>query len=463
MLFKKRGNRMAKSGTSARRKASVGLWWSRPPVSLRYGVAVLSIVATLIGLWWVDTVFHAAPHVSMFLCAVMFSAWFGGVRPGLVAIALAVLAFKYYFLSLSAAQRSATESLRRARDDQQRINEELRGEILERKRAEDALRASEQVTRGQAEALAQNLDILASAAVPENLIGQMLSTIGRLLNAQSVTLWLLDKQNGSLVLRAAAEGKNFAAADSEHPFIKDASAWEEDNALQETVFTGVPAVVEEIEGDPRVSNRIRDYFRSKGTKKFLAIPTLIGGDVKGFIGIRHGDRPSYRPEEIELAQALAHQAMFAIQLNQFAEQSQQAAVLEERNRMARDIHDTLAQGFTGVIIQLEAAEDSIASGQQKEADEHLRRAADLARRSLSEARRSVHALRPDALERDNLWEALKGIIKNTTAGTAIHTTFELRGKLPELPPVWQENLLRIGQEALTNALKYAHAKSFEPV
>jgi signal transduction histidine kinase len=467
--------------------ASVALWLSRRPVALRYGAAVLSIVATVISLWWMEALFHAAPHVSMFLCAVMFSAWFGGVRPGLLAIALAVLAFKYYFLppthslnveaaqlprllvfalsavfvgSLSAAQKSATESLRRARDDQQRINEELRGEILERKRAEDALRASEQVTRGQAEALAQNLDILATAAAPENLIGQMLSTIGRLLSAQSVTLWLLDKQKGSLVLRAAAEGKNFAAADSEHPFIKDASAWRGDNVLQQTVFTGVPAVIEEVEDDPRVSNLIRDYFRSKGTKKFLAIPTLIGGDVKGFIGIRHCDRPSYRPEEIELAQALAHQAMFAIQLNQFAEQSQQAAVLEERNRMARDIHDTLAQGFMGVIIQLEAAEDSISCGQQKEADEHLCRAADLARRSLSEARRSVHALRPDALERDNLWEALKGVIKNTTAGTALHTTFELRGELPELPPIWQENLLRIGQEALTNALKYAHAKSF---
>ena len=64
------------------------------------------------------------------------------------------------------------------------------------------------------------------------------------------------------------------------------------------------------------------------------------------------------------------------------------------------------------------------------------------------------------MERDNLWEALKGIIKNTTAGTALHTTFELRGDLPELPPIWQENLLRIGQEALTNALKYAHPKSF---
>src|SRR6184192_1420904 len=332
---------------------------------------------------------------------------------------------------------------------------------IERDRAEGALRASEQVARGQVEALTYSLDVLATAPAPDKFLGQMLSTIGRLLDAQSVILWLLDESNDALVLRAWAEGTNFAAADPAHPFIRNPLLWKKDKVLQETVFTGAPVICEDVEDDPRVSSAIREYFKSKGTKKFLRIPTLVGGRVKGFIGIRHGERPPYRPEEIELAQALAHQAMFAIQLNQFAEQSQQAAVLEERNRMARDIHDTLAQGFTGVIIQLEAAEDSISCGQQKEADEHLRRAADLARRSLSEARRSVHALRPDALEHDNLWEALKGIIKNTTAGTALHTTFELRGKLPELPPIWQENLLHIGQEALTNALKYARPRNFE--
>jgi signal transduction histidine kinase len=187
---------------------------------------------------------------------------------------------------------------------------------------------------------------------------------------------------------------------------------------------------------------------------------LIGGEVKGFIGIRHGDRAAYRPEEIELAQALAHQAMFAIQFDRFAEQGQQAAVLEERNRMARDIHDTLAQGFTGVIVQLEAAEDAISCAHDKEADKHLRRAADLARQSLKEARRSVHALRPDALQRSNFWDALKRIIKSTTAGTALHTTCELRGKVPELPSIWEENLLHIGQEALTNTLRYAAARNF---
>jgi signal transduction histidine kinase len=91
----------------------------------------------------------------------------------------------------------------------------------------------------------------------------------------------------------------------------------------------------------------------------------------------------------------------------------------------------------------------------------LRRARELARKSLSEARSSVRALRPQALEQDDFWPALKRIIKNTTVGTTLRTSFEAQGKVPVLPPAWQENLVRIGQEALTNALKYAHAKHFQ--
>ena len=332
---------------------------------------------------------------------------------------------------------------------------------IERDRAEDALRASEQVARGQVEALTYSLDVLATAPAPNKFLGQMLSTIGRLLGAQSVILWLLDESNDALVLRAWAEGTNFAKGDPEHPFIKNPLSWKEDPGLRELFFSGAPVVCEDVEHDPFTSNDLREYLKAGGTKKFLRIPTLVGGRVRGFIGIRHGDRPPYRPEEIELAQALAHQAMLAIRLNEFAEQSRQSAVLEERNRMARDIHDTLAQGFTGVIVQLESAEDAMACCRRKEANEHLRRASELARRSLNEARRSVHALRPQALQRDNFWEALKGIVKNTTAGTNLHSRFELRGRLRRLSPIWQENLLHIGQEALTNALKHARPRNFE--
>jgi signal transduction histidine kinase len=311
------------------------------------------------------------------------------------------------------------------------------------------------------EALAQSLDVLATAPDPEKLIGQMLNTIGRLLNAQSASLWLFDESTDSLVLRSMSDGGKLVEPDSEHPFIKDPLFWKQNSLIQEVLFTASPVLCDDWQTDPRVNGAWANYFERKGTRRFLLVPILVSGQVKGFVTIRHGDRAPYRPEDIELTQALAHQVMLALQLNEFAEQGQRAAVFEERNRMARDIHDTLAQGFTGVIVQLEAAEDAISCGSRDEADAHLRRAADLARRSLTEARRSVHALRPQALEEANFWDALKGVIKNTTVGTALHTTFQAQGRLPRLPEPWQENLLHIGQEALTNTLKYAHASKFE--
>ena len=361
--------------------------------------------------------------------------------------------------------KQAEASLRQSEYELREARDGLEGKVKERtadlSRSNEALRASEQVARGQVEAMTQSLDVLATAPDPEKFIGQMLSTIARLLNAQSVVLWLLDKSTDSLLLRSAWEDGNLPGPDPEHPFIKDPLMWKQNPVMQELIFTGAPVVCDDIETDPRVSGDWADYLKRRGTKRFLAVPMFIGGEVRGFVGIRHFYGGSYRPEEIELTQALAHQVMLALQLNEFAEQGQRAAVFEERNRMARDIHDTLAQGFTGVIVQLEAAEDAISLGSRKEADNHLHRAGELARRSLSEARRSVHALRPQALQEHNFWEALKGTIKNTTVGTALHATFEAKGKIPELPQPWQVNLLRIGQEALTNTLKYAHARNFE--
>jgi signal transduction histidine kinase len=260
---------------------------------------------------------------------------------------------------------------------------------------------------------------------------------------------------------STSDGGKLVAPDPEHPFIKNPLFWKENAVVQELLFTAGPVVCDDVETDPRVTSDWGEHLKRNGTKRFLAVPLVVGGQVRGFVGIRHIDRASYRPEEIELTQALAHQVMLALRLNEFAEQGRRAAVFEERNRMARDIHDTLAQGFTGVIVQLEAAEDAVSCGCRKEADDHLHRAGELARRSLSEARRSVHALRPQALQEHNFWEALKGTIKNTTVGTALHATFEAQGKPPELPQLWQENLLHIGQEALTNTLKYAHARNFK--
>src|SRR3989449_1964012 len=152
------------------------LLWPKPPTIWSYGIAVLSVAAALIISRLPAVHLQDAP-VSLFLCAVLLSAWFGGIGPGLLATTLSALAFNYYFLppihslgakpdeiprlviftvsalfvgSLSAAERSAIESLRRTRDDLrktvqelQSTNEALQAESLERKHAEEARREAQ--------------------------------------------------------------------------------------------------------------------------------------------------------------------------------------------------------------------------------------------------------------------------------------------------------------------------------
>jgi signal transduction histidine kinase len=301
---------------------------------------------------------------------------------------------------------------------------------------------------------------LATESEPEKFLGEMLSTICRQLAGQSTTLWLFEESTNSLTLRLVVDSVSPVGFDLEQPRMKNPWSWKENSVFQELYSAACPVVCEDIETDPRMNDQFRDYLLPKGTRKLLAVPIVVGRHVRGMITVHHPERAPYRTEEIELAQAQAHQVMLAIRLNEAGEQIRQTAALAERNRMARDVHDTLAQGFTGVIVQLEAAKYALSEGDRKDADSHLRRAGELARRSLSEARRSVHALRPQSLEQDDFWYALKGIVKTTTLGTTLKTTFAAKGKVPVLPQAWQENLLRIGQEALTNTLKYARARNF---
>jgi signal transduction histidine kinase len=141
-----------------------------------------------------------------------------------------------------------------------------------------------------------------------------------------------------------------------------------------------------------------------------------------------------------------------------SESHRQTAVLNERNRMARDMHDTLAQGFTGVIVQLEAAKNASGHGASADMETHVNRATELARHSLSEARRTIRALRPEALEHSELSVALRVLMEHMTAGTELRGEFSTRGEPRSLTASTEDNLLRIHQEILTNTLKHSGAK-----
>ncbi|MCO5996845.1 sensor histidine kinase [Actinoallomurus rhizosphaericola] len=140
---------------------------------------------------------------------------------------------------------------------------------------------------------------------------------------------------------------------------------------------------------------------------------------------------------------------------QLLTQAREAGVSDERQRMAREIHDTLAQGLTGIITQLQAAEQF--ADDQAQWRRHVQAATRLARESLSEARRSVHALRPEALEAARLSEALADVAGRWSALHGIEVQVVTTGKARPMPPEADVALLRTAQEALANVAKHARA------
>jgi signal transduction histidine kinase len=140
---------------------------------------------------------------------------------------------------------------------------------------------------------------------------------------------------------------------------------------------------------------------------------------------------------------------------QLLTQAREAGVLDERGRMAREIHDTIAHGLTGIVTQLEAAEQAMDRPEDRQ--RHIDNALRLARESLTEARRSVEASRPEPLETASLPEALAAVANQWSAMNDIPVEVTTTGDPVALHPEIEVALLRTAQEALANVARHAHA------
>src|ERR1041384_4840973 len=260
---------------------------------------------------------------------------------------------------------------------------------IERERAAEALQVSEQLARGQVEALKRTLDALAQEADPDRLLEHVLRTIVEQTKAHSIAAWNRNEDGARFDMIAIIEnGRYQTREEAVHPAGRLSMLPQHHPVWREVLRTGQHGmmedidqaatrmcigssdwhrVVEDIDTDPAFTV-LMNHLREMGVRAVLFVPILVAGQVAGILAVRFQEKRTFRREEIELTRALAHQAMLVIQLMHLSQQRRQAAVIAERNRMARDIHDTLAQGFTGVIMQLEAAKGATTHGDVAEAD-----------------------------------------------------------------------------------------------
>jgi signal transduction histidine kinase len=184
-------------------------------------------------------------------------------------------------------------------------------------------------------------------------------------------------------------------------------------------------------------------------------PLLFGARSVGFLVLSFR-REAEDVKRSELLVALAQQATLAVQLTRLAYSAKEAAVLMERTRIGQEIHDGLAQAFTGILLQLGAVEEFPSCKKRGSGlAVTLSRIRELARDGLAEARRSVMALRLDQTRRAGLELALRQLAERSTVPGGVTCTFDGGGILTGLRPEHEHELLRIAQEAVSNAVRHA--------
>ncbi|MGD1898616.1 MAG: GAF domain-containing protein [Phormidesmis sp.] len=219
-----------------------------------------------------------------------------------------------------------------------------------------------------------------------------------------------------------------------------------------------------------LTEELSEPFRSGqvavGVKALHTVPIFVEDQFLGVLGIDDCREATHRSQaELAVLKTAAACIGSAIQRDRtqkvLVEERLQAetALIRERNRFARDIHDVLAQVFTGVLIQLEATKRKIGNGQRAIAQDHIARARNLAQSGLNDARRSARALRPESLESNDLPAALQQLAQQMVSDGEVHIRVEIDGTASPISGDVEDNLLRIAQEAVTNALRHAAPKS----
>ena len=281
----------------------------------------------------------------------------------------------------------------------------------------------------------------------EDLLQEIVRLIKETMGYRMVQIGLIEDEE---VVIKAGSGSPWETAGYEVPRLKV--------GLQGIVGwvaqTGEPFLSNDVSREPR-------YYmvhEVPETRSELAVPLKTHEAVIGVLDVQSDTLNAFDESDLAVLQSLAHQAAAAIENARLYERAQQLAVIEERNRLARDLHDSVTQAVYGVTLYAEAAARLLSAGKVETAASHLRELRSTAQQALREMRSLIFELRPPDLEKDGLVAALQARLESVEGRTGLETAFKVEGEL-SMPMAIQQELYRIAQEALNNALRHAQAHS----
>jgi len=307
-------------------------------------------------------------------------------------------------------------------------------------------------SRRELEIVGAIAEALNSAPTVQQALDRTLELVTGLLGLQTGWVWLVDPETGHMYS---------AAARNLPPYLQEPVRMTGSWCLCIEEFRSgslTPRNVDVMECTRlRPAVRARQTDLTHGLAHHASVPLSFQDKQLGIMNITAPAMRRLTREELRLLGTVGLQVGVAIERARLAEQSALLARSDERTRLAREIHDTLAQGLTAIALQIETAIQHVGRDPAR-VRERLEKALATARENLDEARRSVTNLRAGALEGRPLAQALASLVREFTSESGIRVTLETRGSCALTLPVEAE-LYRIAEQALANVRQHAGAKS----
>jgi signal transduction histidine kinase len=287
------------------------------------------------------------------------------------------------------------------------------------------------------------------------LLGVILDGLKDVADYAASSLWTLQGEDMVLIASRSPEG------DAPNVPVRFATA-NVAPGMWQALCAGEPIIVDNVYSDTEAARAYRATFgASPGSPvsagSWMAVPLMVKEQVTGMLTLFHERPQFYSLRHARLALALGHQAAVAIENAELYARAQEVAVLEERQRLARELHDSVSQALYSIVLGTRAAQDQVDRDRARLVDA-LDYVLSLAGAALSEMRTLIFELRPETLEQEGLVSALQKQIRSLEVRHGLEVTATL-GDEPDLPLKTKEMLYRIAQEAMHNIVKHAQART----